>query len=164
VYVSVTCYLTNKDGGNFLTVRCLGQEDSTGPISLDKDYAFTFESEEIRGKERNAKVLRKKATKLETSLAESVGGRRHKGSGSLGHLKGDGRLKGKIRMESKFTQCKSFSVTLEDLHKLLCECDYKEDPAFEVTFTEPGTLKIVDQWVMIPRQTWEKYVAATYNQ
>lgn len=53
----------------------------------------------------------------EKETAKRIGGVQTKGSGS-GHVKGDVRLKGMIRVENKTTKNKSFSVTCEHIDKL----------------------------------------------
>lgn len=103
-----------------------------------------------------AKTNRRRATQCEEKIAKDLGGVRHKASGSLSYLKGDVRVKGKFRIESKFTRKKSYSVTLETLNKLWAECGTGEIPMLDVTWVDPGTLKTIEEWVLVPRTTFKE--------
>jgi hypothetical protein len=100
--------------------------------------------------------LRRAATQQEERDASGLGGHRHGGSGSRPGYKGDGRVIGRFRTESKTTTSKSFKVTLADLRKIRSECEGLEVPIFFVQFVERGTLKPIDEWVLVPKKEWEK--------
>lgn len=109
-----------------------------------------------RGAGVSHKRLRHAATQQEELDARGLGGHRHSGSGSRPGYKGDGRVIGRFRTESKTTTAKSFSVTLADLRKVRSECEGLEVPVFFVQFVERGTLKPIDEWVLVPKREWEK--------
>lgn len=147
----------DAQGHLYLCVGYMGAEDEVGPVTSGEFEAVaTLDVQPVVGKTTNPKKLRRKAMKVEDKLAEDIGGRRHKGSGSLSYLKGDVRLRGRVRAESKFTQSGSYRVNLADLWKIASECAPGEVPAFDVTFVEPRTLKERDSWVLIPRSEWQR--------
>jgi hypothetical protein len=152
----------------FLVVRYLGAEDEVGPVTTDFEAVAVLDPPPVVGKMTNAKKLRRKSQKIEDGIAQGIGGRRNKGSGSLSYLKGDVRKRGHLRVESKFTQRKSYSVTLDELHKIDSECSHGETPAFDITFVEPVSLREIESWVLIPRTEWQRLLevdsAATENQ
>ena len=111
----------------------------------------------------SASRLRQSATRQERRTAEALGGHRQTGSGSKHGYKGDGRVEGKYRIESKFTQADSFRVSLSDLSKIRSECSNTEVPIFEVEFREKGTLRTKDKWALIPWATLEKLVNAAID-
>lgn len=143
-------------GQLFLVVRCQGVEDEIGPLYDGLEDTALLRPTPIDGKITDAKRLRKKSKKLEDQLAADIGGRRNKGSGSLPYLKGDVRKRGQLRVEAKFTQNKSYPVRLQDLRKIDSECSSGEVPAFDITFVEPGTLREIESWVLIPREEWKR--------
>jgi hypothetical protein len=111
------------------------------------------------------KRTKRASAKQESEIATSMGGRRQPGSGAIPGLKGDVRVKGKLRIEAKYTSNKSYSVTRADLLKIRSECYGSETPAFVIDFKDPGTLRTEERWVLIPFSDWENLVnAATVNQ
>jgi len=112
-----------------------------------------------------AKKNRRRAIECEEKIANDLGGVRQKGSGCLSWLKGDVRVKGRFRIESKFTRNKSFTVKLEDLDKVWAECGPNEIPMFDITWVDPATLKTIEEWVLVPRSTFKEETNATeHNQ
>lgn len=107
------------------------------------------------------KTLNKLSKKQEKEIASSVGGITHGGSGNQKHYKGDVRLQGKTRIEAKFTLAKSYRVDLSDLHKIRSECTLGETPAFVVRFVDKMTKKATEEWVMIPKEVWERHYVDT---
>ena len=104
----------------------------------------------------DAKRNRRRAIKCEEKIARDLGGKRQKGSGCLSWVKGDVRVKGHYRIESKFTRRKSFTITLEDLCKIWSECGPNETPMFDITWVDPATLKTLEEWVLVPRSTFKE--------
>lgn len=86
-------------------------------------------------------------------LAEGTGARVQKGSGSIPHLKGDVRFKGKFRAECKQTRLKSFSVTRAVLDKIRSECSFDEVPVLDVEFLSPVG-KTEERFIVIPYNVW----------
>ncbi len=114
-----------------------------------------FLAEPTGGRPTNKKRLRRAATKQENEI-ERMGGRRQSGSGARPGYKGDGRVDGRYRLENKFTQAASLRVKLSDLTKLRGECEGLEVPVFAIQFKEKGTLRTLDDWVLIPRKEFER--------
>ncbi len=110
-----------------------------------------------------SKSLRRASKKEEHKLASDMGGRRQPGSGSTPGAKGDTRLRGKFRQESKVTTTASYRVTLEELEKIRSETMGTEKPVFVVTFLNPRTQREVDRWVLIPYQDWHDANEAHFN-
>lgn len=103
-----------------------------------------------------AKRIKKASVKQERRI-EELGGNRQSGSGARPGYKGDGRVPGRFRVENKLTMKNSFRVELADLMKIRSECEGLEIPIFEVQFLEAGTMRVKDEWVMLPRKEWIKY-------
>ncbi len=110
----------------------------------------------LRPKARRIKCISKK----QEHRVEELGGNAQPGSGSRPGYKGDGRIRGRYRIENKFTTTGSFRVELADLIKIRSECTGLEVPVFEIQFRERHTLSVRDEWVLIPRKEWEKHVRA----
>ena len=109
----------------------------------------------------NAKTIKKATMKQEQKVAEDLGGRRQKGSGALDWKKGDGRVRGKYRIENKMRFTKGITITRSDLEKIRSECSPGEVPLFEVDFANKATCKVEDQWILIPYDHWKKVLDAT---
>lgn len=91
-----------------------------------------------------------RSPKQEKNLAEKLGGRTVKGSGS-GFAKGDVRLKGTVLIEAKCTEKKSFSVTRQMLDKLEdAATGAGEAPVMVIEFLEPGNMP-PRELVLMPR-------------
>jgi hypothetical protein len=103
---------------------------------------------------------RKRISKKQEKRIEELGGNAQPGSGSRDGYKSDGRIRGRYRIENKYTTAESFRVELKDLMKIRSECVGLEVPVFEVQFRAPRTLRVLDEWVLMPRKEWEKHVHA----
>lgn len=89
-----------------------------------------------------------RAPKQEKELADRLGGKRVKGSGS-GFDKGDVRIKGVALIEAKCTKNKSFSVTREMVDKLEnAACAQGELPILVVEFIGYGKLCVCPEWAL----------------
>lgn len=116
--------------------------------------------EELKKRKISRKRVKQLSMKQETACAESVGGQRQKGSGNLSWNKGDGRVRGRYRIENKFRTAASITVKLADLQKIRAECVGLEVPVFDILFREKGTLRPLDNWVLLPKDHWEKLANA----
>jgi hypothetical protein len=78
----------------------------------------------------------KASSKQERRVAEELGGRTQKGSGSQWFAKGDVRVPGHIRIECKTTSQRFYSLKLKDLQKIRKEAlsGMDEDWALQVQF------------------------------
>ena len=93
-----------------------------------------------------------RSPKQEKCLAHRLGGERVRGSG-CGTEKGDVRIKGVARVETKTTGAQSFSVTREMLDKIeTAALSSGEVPAFVVEFNNDGVpageFAVVPMWVL----------------
>jgi hypothetical protein len=109
---------------------------------------------------RTGPQRRKRISKKQEKRIEELGGNAQPGSGSRPGYKSDGRIRGRYRVENKYTSTESFRVEYKDLLKIRSECVGLEVPVFEVQFRAPRTLQVRDEWVLIPRKEWEKHVHA----
>jgi len=147
----------NEAGDVHLKVSAVGfQDDEVGPLVDGQELVAILEDEPEPGNRHTAKTLRKRSTKAERVLAKQVGGKLQPGSGCLPKYKSDVLVKGKTRLEHKFTQAKSYTLKFYDLLKLLGECEDGEDPVFVVEFQERGTLKTLAKYAIVPFEDWEK--------
>lgn len=109
---------------------------------------------------RTSPQRRKRISKKQERRIEELGGNAQPGSGSRPGYKSDGRIRGRYRIENKYTETESYRVELRDLAKIRSECVGLEVPVFEVQFRAPRTMQVRDEWVLIPRKEWEKHVHA----
>lgn len=82
------------------------------------------------------------------------------GSGNQDFAKGDVRVKGKFRVEAKFTRNKSYSLTREVLDKINGECHGMEKPVLQLDFLNPHTLREEGSYVVIPYEDWKELIGA----
>lgn len=115
-----------------------------------------FPEQKSPGARPPSERLRKRARKSELVIAEDIGGKAQKNSGALPWAKGDVRLRGKHRIESKTTQTKSYHVTRRELDKIRSECSFGEKPAFVIVFINPSTFREDDKWVLQPYADWHE--------
>lgn len=89
--------------------------------------------------------------KQEKLLAKELGGKTVKGSG-CGFAKGDVRIKGRVLIEAKSTEKKSFSVTLAMLDKIEdAATSQGEMPVIEIEFIggkTPRKVCVVPEYVL----------------
>lgn len=155
------CELTNHPLTFHLTVGTETTEITTSINCLVKDGVhFSLHRPPAPWLGTSKQRLRRAATQQERK-AEALGGHRQSGSGARPGYKSDGRVIGRFRIENKFTTAQSFRLKLAELRKIRAECQGSETPVFDVEFREKGTLKVLDNWVLIPRAEWEKLNAAS---
>lgn len=111
---------------------------------------------DAKPKKVSAKRQKRASVAQETEVMELLGGRRHAGSGSVAHLKGDGRVRDKYRVEMKYTRKASYRVDRQELNKIRGECDGLEVPLFVMDFVDPITGGSPDRWVMVPFEAFQK--------
>lgn len=100
-----------------------------------------------------------RAPKQEREAAKRLGGTLIKGSGS-GDTKGDLRVKGILRLETKCTQRGSFSVTREMVRKIEdAALSSGELPAIEIEFLDAKG-KVVQRVAVLPSISLDMLVAA----
>lgn len=85
-----------------------------------------------------------------------LGGRVQPASGSLGGNKGDGRVYGRFRVETKYTKHGSFPLKLVELFKIAAECGDNETPVFVVDFKDGESARVVGRFAVIPFSHFEK--------
>ena len=95
------------------------------------------------------KKNRKTSLAQEVDVMEELGGRTQPGSGNQPGAKGDGRKKGELRVEMKFTAGASYSLLLEELWKIAGEASVGELPLMVIDFVEPGTRRQRDRFAVL---------------
>ena len=154
---------TGKLSGTLrLAVSTMGKEVifDTTINELINEGVTKFFPELKKSLKTSHKRLKHASMQQEQKSAEALGGRRQSGSGARPGNKGDGRVRGRFRIENKFTTAESFRVKLAELRKLRAECEGLEVPIFDVQFKEKVTLRTIDNWVLVPRDHWEKLANA----
>src|SRR5262245_51216926 len=104
---------------------------------------------ESKLKKVSPKKQRRASVKQETDIMEALGGYREAGSGALKHLKGDGRVRDKYRVEAKYTRKDGYRLTRQELNKIRGECSSTEMPLFVIDFVDPETGGSPDRWVVV---------------
>jgi hypothetical protein len=93
----------------------------------------------------------KKSKKQEKRLADKLGGKRQKGSGSQPYSKGDVRCTD-LLAEAKRTDKKSISIKVQYLEKIVKEAtSYDCIPAVAIAF-EDTPLLVPKDWVLVPAE------------
>lgn len=119
-------------------------------------HAMYTPKPEAKLKKISAKKNKRASIAQENEVMEALGGRRQAGSGAVGHLKGDGRVRDKYRVEIKYTRTKGYSVTRDELSKIRGECSATEEPLFVIDFVDPETGGSADRWVLVPFHHFRK--------
>ncbi len=86
----------------------------------------------------------------------ALGGRVQPASGSLDGYKSDGRVYGKLRIETKYTQNDTYRLDVRDLFKVAGECVDQEVPVMVVDFMEPNTTRVRGRFAIVPFHYFEK--------
>lgn len=137
----------------------LGTSSATaGPLRDGQEVRLLLEEPEVVQDKQPAvsSRLRRRAAAQEARVVTDAGARVQKASGAIAGIKGDGRDRGRLRIESKATKLKSYSVTRKELEKIRSEATGKEVPAFVISFLDPRTLREDDRWVLIPYEHWNE--------
>ncbi len=105
-----------------------------------------------------AKRIRKLAQEQDQQVMGGLTkGRVQPASGSLTGYKGDGRVTGSHRIETKFTFAQTFKLRLADLAKIKGECWGLERPVVIIDFKDKRSGTLRSRWACIPHSDWEKY-------
>lgn len=126
---------------------------------MDGYQSFTSYHRKVeppKTKEVSKKRQKKASIQQELDVMEALGGKRQAGSGAIGHLKGDGRVRGKYRVEMKYTRHDSYRVERKELNKIRGECTDLEKPLFVVDFQNPQSGRVEDRWVLVPFEEFLK--------
>jgi len=123
--------------------------------------SITLKAPPNKLQKHSAKRIKQISRKQEENLAQSLGGERHYGSGNKAGYAGDVRIRGRFRVECKFTSKMSRALTRSEIGKLRSECGLGEAPMINIQFRNPTTLAVEEDWVCVPRSEWEKLNAST---
>ena len=82
------------------------------------------------------------------------------GSGNQPGAKGDGRKKGELRIETKYTKDESYRLQHADLEKIASECGLGEKPVMVIDFVDSGTSKTADRYAVIDFNHFKELHAA----
>lgn len=127
-----------------------------GPICLKcmgKEVMGEFEIAELAPPPTQKRALRrgKRASlKQEVEVAEELGARVQKASGAMVGYKGDGRKKGVVRFEAKYTEAESYRLELGDLYKIASECHGREQPLLVLDFADKHTGRLKGRFAVVP--------------
>lgn len=157
MHLPLTVRLDKQPDGVYVDVVGEGVQDRIGPFNVNDPSQLlqaVLSRPEQEGLGTPSRRMLKRARRTEKGIAEDVGGKQQKNSGALPWAKGDVRKKGELRIESKTTRSKQYTVTRRELDKIRGECGLGEKPAFVITFVNRGTLREEDKWVLIPYEDW----------
>lgn len=130
--------------GSFFCLRCLETlGESVGELEL---VNLAPERPPCRPRLRRQKRL---SQQQELDIALELSAVVQKASGALPGLKGDGRRKGVLRFEAKYTEAGSYTLKLADLEKIASECHGRERPVLVLDFKERGTGKLRDRFAVV---------------
>jgi hypothetical protein len=90
----------------------------------------------------------------------ALGGRVQPASGSMDGYKSDGRVYGRFRVETKFTQNDTYRLDVRELFKVAGECVEAEVPVMVVDFLEPGSARSRGRFAIVPFHYFEKVCRA----
>ena len=124
------------------------------------DFFVSLEQPDYtKGRRPPDRGAKRRSQRQERKLAHDIGGRAQPGSGSQPGAKGDIRKRGEARVESKFTQAKSYRVERKTLDKIRGEAAFGEVPSLDIEFQDPAG-RPEDRWVLIPYDIWKERYAA----
>lgn len=169
--VQIPCSMCQKNDFPVVRTSIFGKNGlaETRPFCTDcietmQGVKHDVSIEEIEFEDDDGRVIRKRfkenkriSQAQEVDLAEELGGRVQKASGALAGSKGDVRVKGKYRIEAKFTKAGSYKLELDDLYKIMSECGAGEKAVFVIDFCEK-TGKLKDRFAVA---TWEDFKELT---
>jgi hypothetical protein len=136
--------------------RCWNEHGTT-----DGDIVLSVPQAELAKGGPPGRKEKKRSQRQELRIAQDLAGKMQSGSGNQDHSKGDVRVKGKFRVEAKFTRNKSYSLTREVLEKINGECHGMEKPVLQLDFLNPRTLREEGSYVVIPYEDWKELIGAS---
>jgi len=110
------------------------------------------------------RTKRRLAQRQDRHVMAALGGRVQPASGSLPGYKGDGRIFDQHRIETKYTEARSYSLDLKNLWKIAGECEGNERPLFIIDYLERGTHKLRGRYAVIPFADLEKLIHDTSDE
>jgi hypothetical protein len=105
---------------------------------------------------KGLRKAKKASLRQELDIDEEFGTKRQPGSGNQPGAKGDNRRKGSLRLEAKHTEAQSFSLKLEELHKISGEASNGEMAGLVIDYLQPGTKKLIDRFVVIHSEDFKE--------
>ena len=93
-------------------------------------------------------------------VMSALGGRIQPASGAMPGYKSDGRIPGRYRIETKYTQADAYSMSIKDLWKIAGECEGLERPLFIIDYLEKSTHKLRGRYAVLPFADLEKMIHA----
>lgn len=143
--------------GPFYCYDCLGATDRKAEVELE------LPETEDEGRKKSLRAQKKRSREQELEIAEELGGQMQRASGALSGSKGDIRKKGVVRVEAKYTEAGSYSLRLEELHKISSECHGTEKPVFVVDFVEKLTKRLVDRYAVVHFDDLKEWMDAAHK-
>jgi hypothetical protein len=142
--------------GKHICVECIAKADG-----VIETLELAEPAVEV-GKRKSLKRQKKASREQEIDIAEELGAKVQINSGATVGSKGDVRKKDVVRIEAKFTTAASYSLKLEELHKIAGECEGKEKPVFVVDFQDPLTHRPRDRYAIIPFEDYRELFDASH--
>lgn len=91
----------------------------------------------------------------EKAIARDLGGRVQPASGAFPNHPGDVTTDSCL-IESKFTKARSYTFSLEALHKLKREAELiQKIPVLVLEFAPPGARSYPERWIAMPYEDWK---------
>lgn len=109
-----------------------------------------------------AQKVKRLSRQQDCKVAGDLGGRVQPASGALPGLKGDVRVRGRYRIETKWTQQEGFRLTRNILSKIMSECGIGEVPVIVLDFKQGE--RTISNWAIMPYQHWIDLNAADEHQ
>jgi len=89
-------------------------------------------------------------------VMDRLGGRVQPASGSLPGNKGDGRVYGRLRVETKYTTKTSYRLDLRELFKIAGEANELEVPVMIIDFKDGESARTLGRFAVLPFHYFEK--------
>ena len=137
-----------------------GAEDPICAACLSEGTTATVPMESLAvgptPRRKGLRKAKKASLRQELDIDEEFGTKRQPGSGNQPGAKGDNRRKGSLRLEAKHTEAQSFSLKLEELHKISGEASNGEMAGLVIDYLQPGTKKLIDRFVVIHSEDFKE--------
>lgn len=148
-------------GDIFLDVKEGEAGDRVGPLQAGMELLAVLDPpDHTKGASPPTKRMKKISQKQERRNAELFGGRVQPGSGSGKRAKGDFRVTGSWRGESKFTFARRYGLELAVLEKIASECGEGEKPVLCLDFKNKTADRMPKRYVVLHETDFEELLNA----
>lgn len=147
-----------ENGDVYLLIEREGSTDRVGPLREGEEAVAVLEDPKHPAGPPTER-MKKLSRKQEQRNAKLLGGRTQPGSGSSKRAKGDVRLLGQYRGESKFTFARSYSLDRNVLEKILSECTDGEKPILFLDYKNKETGRTFGSYVVLHESDFEELLS-----